>query len=288
MKKHFPFFLFLLMACFYSVTSLHAQECCDKPECKTKAHELATAIGNAVNFLAPYPANQPVDEDSKKQFIEALKKDKPAEYNAILIAAKNINAWSSAGTQDEQISKSSCLSREYQKLGPDPSDWVQYFLNSFNSSSFRSPEFAKGFNVHFYSGTGVRRPFAHTEGFISVSRLLFSYTFVKGKNDAGGHVRVMIGPALYYSRQKAYLMINPRAEFRINDIGNDLVSIGCYKLIVQGNFQKHIQMVGIGIGAELSKFNVEFTPDYDFKSHSMLLQISLGYTFLFLNKDKTK
>jgi hypothetical protein len=269
--------LLFLTICFYPQLLLFAQTaCCDDPGCHDKAKQLVTAIGKATEFLGAYPANQPVDFNGKKRFLDSLKTYQPSKYNAVKKAAKQINDW---GSRD--LSRRVCLSREYGKLTEDQLNWVNYFITAFYTSGFQSPEFRKGVGLLVHTGIGASSLFKSSERFASLSGLLLSYTFTPKGQNAGGHVRAMIGPGLYYSATKTYLLVHPRFEFRIKDLGNEITNIGCLKLIAQGGFQKDIQLAGLGIGAEISRFHVQLTENYLFNDSVFALQIGLGYSFLF-------
>jgi hypothetical protein len=256
--------------------------CCDDPACHAKATQLVTTIAKAVEFLGPYPADQPVSFVGKKKFLDSLKRCKPSNYNAIKKAAKQINDWDN----DKDVSRNICLSVEYGKLREDQTQWIIYFLEAFYASRSSSPEFHKGLGVLLHSGIGPISLFKNTERFASLSGLLLSYTFAPKGKTTGGHVRVLIGPGLYYSATKNYLLVHPRFEFRIKDLGNELTNFGCLKVIAHGGFQKEIQLVGLGLAAEISRFNIQVTENHEFKQSVFLLQIGLGYSFLFMKKTK--
>jgi hypothetical protein len=276
MSKQVRSVLFLAI-CICPQLLLFAQtSCCDDPGCHDKAKQLATAIGKATEFLGAYPNNQPVDFNGKKRFLDSLKTYQPSKYNAIKKAAKQINDW---GSKD--LSRRVCLSHEYGKLTEDQLNWVNYFMTALYTSGFRSPEFRKGVGLLVHTGIGASSLFKSTERFASLSGLLLSYTFTTKGQNAGGHVRAMIGPGLYYSATKTYLLVHPRFEFRIKDLGNEITNIGCLKLIAQGGFQKDIQLAGLGIGAEISRFHVQLIENYLFNDSVFTLQIGLGYSFLF-------
>jgi hypothetical protein len=282
MKKHLSKFLLLSLICVYYSCPAQAQttECCANPACKSRAGELATALGNSVKFLGTYPPDQPMDLVGKSKFIESLKVNKPKNYDQIVKTVKNIHAWI-----PHDDSRAVCLRHAYDGLTMDQLKWVGYFLTSLYSSSFHSPEFAKGFGLHFHTGLGVKSLFSSTEQFVSTNGILLSYTFTPKGEVTGGHLRLLIGPSIYYSQTKAYVMINPRVEFRISDLGNELTNIGCIKLIAQGSFQTKVQLAGLGLAAEISRFNVELTGDYNFSQHALVFQTGLMYS-VFFKKNK--
>lgn len=276
MSNHVRSFFFFIAICISPQLFFAQTPCCDDPGCHDKATQLVTAIGKATNFLGAYPANQPVDFNGKKRFLDSLKTYQPSKYNAIKKATKQINDF---GKDD--VSRRVCLSREYANLTEDQLNWVNYFITAFYTSGFRSPEFRKGFGILVHTGMGASSLFKSSERFASLSGLLLSYTFTpKGKN-TGGRVRALIGPGVYYSATKTYLLVHPRFEFRIKDLGNEITTIGCLKLIAQGGFQKDIQLAGLGIGAEISRFHIQLTENYLFNDSAFAFQVGLGYSFLF-------
>jgi hypothetical protein len=268
--------LLFLAICSYPRLSFAQTACCDNPACRDSARQVVTSLGKATDFLGVYPSGQPVDDERKKQFIDSLKNNEPARYNAIRQAAKQFDEWGSI-----DVSRRDCLTSQFENLSPDQRKWVSYFITALFSSGFRSPEFRKGFGILVHSGIGASSLFTNSERFASLSGLLLSYTFTPKGQNTGGHVRVMIGPGLYYSATKTYLLVHPRFEFRIKDLGSDLASIGCLKLIVQGGFQKNIQLGGLGIGAEISRFHLQLTENYLFNESALVLQFGLGYSFVF-------
>ena len=277
MIKSLPVLL-ALTGMLYSL-QLQAQNCCDDPACHDKAKQFAADIGRAVDFLGPYPPDQPVDFKGKKHFLDSLKVYKPAKYVAIKLAAKHINDWSS-----KDVSRRVCLSREYQTLSEDQQFWANYFITDLYSSRFRSPEFRKGAGLLLHSGIGASSPFKSTELFASLTGLLLSYTFTPKGQTTGGRIRVLLGPGLYYSATNIYWLVHPRVEFRLVDLGNELTNIGCLKLIAQGGFQKDIQLAGLGVAAEISRFHIQLTGNYIFDPSAFVLQTGLGYSFAFNKK----
>ena len=268
--------LLFLAICSYPRLSFAQTACCDNPACRDSARQVVTSLGKATDFLGVYPSGQPVDDERKKQFIDSLKNNEPARYNAIRQAAKQFDEWGSIN-----VSRRDCLTSQFENLSPDQRKWVSYFITALFSSGFRSPEFRKGFGILVHTGIGASSLFTSSERFASLSGLLLSYTFTPKGQNTGGYVRAMIGPGLYYSATKTYLLVHPRFEFRIKDLGSDLASIGCLKLIVQGGFQKDIQLGGLGIGAEISRFHLELTENYLFNESALVLQFGLGYSFAF-------
>jgi len=268
--------LFFLAIFSYPRLSFAQTACCENPACRDSARQVVTSLGKATDFLGVYPSGQPVDDERKKQFIDSLKNNEPARYNTIRQAAKQFDEWGSIN-----VSRRDCLTSQFENLSPDQRKWVSYFITALFSSGFRSPEFRKGFGILVHTGIGASSLFTSSERFASLSGLLLSYTFTPKGQNTGGYVRAMIGPGLYYSATKTYLLVHPRFEFRIKDLGSDLASIGCLKLIAQGGFQKDIQLGGLGIGAEISRFHLQLTENYLFNESALVLQFGLGYSFAF-------
>jgi len=267
----------LFLAIFsYPRLSFAQTACCENPACRDSARQVVTSLGKATDFLGVYPSGQPVDDERKKQFIDSLKNNEPARYNTIRQAAKQFDEWGSIN-----VSRRDCLTSQFENLSPDQRKWVSYFITALFSSGFRSPEFRKGFGILVHTGIGATSLFTSSERFASLSGLLLSYTFTPKGQNTGGYVRAMIGPGLYYSATKTYLLVHPRFEFRIKDLGSDLASIGCLKLIAQGGFQKDIQLGGLGIGAEISRFHLQLTENYLFNESALVLQFGLVYSFAF-------
>jgi hypothetical protein len=283
MRKQILAALIFLLAVSIQPIRLQAQTtpCCNDVTCHTNATKLATNMSKSVEFLGVYPANQPVSYEGKKKFLDSLKKCRPSNYNAIKKAAKQINDWSA-----KDPSRNICMSIEYGNLPEDRLLWINYFITTFYVSVSSSPEFRKGFGMLLHTGIGASSLFTSGERFASLSGLMLSYTFAPAGKTAGGRVRALIGPGYYYSATKNYLLVHPRLEFRIIDIGSELTNIGCLKLIAQGGFQKKIQLGGLGFAVEISRFHIQVTGNYDFKQSVFVLQSGLGYSFLFTRKTK--
>jgi len=267
-----------LAICIYPRLSFAQTACCDNPACRDSASRLLKAFGLSTDFLGPYStANHPTSKNEKKQFLDSLKTAQPSNYNAIKEAAKQIVDW-----QSVNVNRRKCmvlLESDDNVITKEQSDWKGYFMAAFITSGFQSPEFRKGFGILIHSGIGASSLFTSSERFASLSGLLLSYTFTPKGQNSGGHIRAMIGPGLYYSATKTYLLIHPRFEFRIKDLGSDLAGIGCLKLIAQGGFQKDIQLAGLGFGAEVSNFHLQLTENYLFNESALVLQFGIGYSF---------
>jgi hypothetical protein len=271
--------VFILAICIYPRLLFAQTACCDDPTCRDKAKQVVVALGKATDFLGAFQPIPPMDVNGKKQFLDSLKKNEPSNYNAIKNAMNGYHDFIS-----KDASQKDCVQREIAdpaNLTDDEARWVGYFITSFFSSGFRSPEFRKGFGILVHTGIGASSLFTNSEGFASLSGLLLSYTFTSKGQTTGGHVRALIGPGLYYSATKTYLLVHPRFEFRIKDLGSEVASIGCLKVIAQGGFQKDIQLAGLGIGIEISSFHVQVTENYLFNDSALFLQFGLGYSFAF-------
>ena len=250
--------------------------CCDDPPCREAAKKRVTSVGNATLFLGPFRSGYPVDFAGKKRFLDSLKGSRPLEYDVLRSAIKELNQWSR-----KEPSRVICLSRAYQDLTEDQLYWLSYFRTSFYASSFRSPEFRKGFGSLFHAGTGASALFKSAERFASVGGLLLSYTFATDGQASGGRFRVLIGPGWYYSAARTFWLVHPRLEYRLSDIGNEMTSIGCLKLVAQGGFQRQRQLAGAGLAIELSRFHIQLTHNYVFDESVFVLQAGLGYSITF-------
>jgi hypothetical protein len=278
MSKQVRLVLFFAI-CIYPQLLFAQTACCDDPACHDKAKQLVVAMGKATDFLGAFQPTPPMDVNGKKQFLDSLKKNEPSKYDAI---RKAMNEYHDFINKDE--SQKDCVQTQIgdpANLSDDESRWVGYFITSFFSSGFRSPEFRKGFGILIHTGIGASSLFTSSERFASLSGLLLSYTFTPKGQNTGGHIRILLGPGLYYSATKTYLLVHPRIEFRIKDLGSELASIGCLKLVAQGGFQKDIQLAGLGMGIEISSFHVQVTENYLFNDSALVLQFGLGYSFAF-------
>lgn len=270
--------LFMLPAIcvLVGVTTSAQTKCCDRTPCRDSAMVLVADFAGTVRDLGPVPYTQA----AKEKFADSLSNFHPEKFNKIREVALRNKAWyaNDAGRRE-------CIVQQYETLDENTLNWMQYFLSIFFSSSFRSPEFVKGWGMQIHVNMGALNPLRTTERFVSTGGVLLSYTFGSKDQVAGGRFRLLAGPSFYYSQKITYLMANARAEIRLGDLGGGEFNAGCFKLMVDGNFHGKVTMAGLGLAVELARIGIQLKGDYEFKNDAFLAQLGLAYIISF-NKNK--
>lgn len=258
----------LIFIIFFIVSNtLSAQNsCCEMQDCKDKAEKLAREITISVAYLGKDPNNY----QQRDKILDSFRIVDEYRYLKIVELIKNIDKFNN-GT----LGGLSCINEFIDE--EDVLDWMTHFFLKYENVKGLSPEFCKGFGLHFDLNTGVGDLFRASESFSSSSRLLLSYTF--SKKACGGRVRVLLGPSFYYQGREAFLLINPRTEIRLLDIGNDLLSIGNLKLIGQANFNNKILITGLGVSIELDNFGAQVMGEYQTGKLNYSIQTGIFYRF---------
>ncbi|WP_333820637.1 hypothetical protein [Ohtaekwangia sp.] len=273
MKYALPLYMLVMFTCV--ATRMHAQEpCCNRADCKAAIDAYIISLKRLLNDFGTLPSG--IDE--RKAALENYKTQYRVGYaqlRAIILKIQKISAGDRTWLD--------CFSQRFIEVDPSVADedcisWYAYLSTVLLPSEFTSPEFAKGFGVHLDLSQGVADPGKSTEAYALAGRVLLSYTFCKHGHASGGRWRVMAGPSIYYQDTKAYLLANPRVEFRLKDIGNKLASIGNIKLIADGNIGD-VYIVGGGVGLELYKFGVQVLYQRQSEVRSAQLLTGLFYRF---------
>lgn len=257
----------LLLIFFFQFHVLHAQEnCCNDEGCKANAKALSGEILSSFSSLGKDPNNFELREKILDSF-KVSNHNQYAEFVRLVKKLEKFNRENSFGLN--------CINEFINN--EDVLDWLTHFFLKYENVKGLSPEFCKGFGLHFDLNTGVADLFNNGESFSSSVRLLLSYTIAK--NNCGGKVRLMLGPSVYYQDQRLLFLINPRAEFRLLDIGTDLISIGNIKLITQANFNRSKLITGLGVGAELYNFGAQLLGEYQMGKQNYSIQTGIFYRF---------
>lgn len=254
----------------FSGKNLTAQTvpCCQDQACSQLATDYAGKFTNEVKLLGKYSD----DDQLRQQLLDSISRVNAAGYKKLLQQVSTIHDWSV-----EDNSRLDCMLEKMPADNIDPTYWLSYLLGTQYASTFKSPEFVKGPGIFFHLNQGALNLFAQQEGYALTGGALLSYTFTKKGEDAGGRLRVMIGPSIFYSGQTVNLLVNPRLEWRLLDIGGELTSIGCVKLITEANLNDNLQIAGIGLGADISKFALQLSGGYEFSNKDYLILLGIGY-----------
>lgn len=247
-----------------------AQDCCADSNCKQAAQDLAVKVNGVFSVLAENPGSF----EARESILDSVRAYNTTLYNRVIGSIKKLDKWSGqSGSKRlcffDLLEQEDTVSIE-SKLG-----WIEHIEKRLDDTKFNSPEFCREFGLHLDLNQGAQDLFKDSEAYLLSTRVLFSYTF-SGKDNCGGRLRFMLGPSLYYSKKKADLFVNPRAEIRLMDIGNPLTNVGNVKLIAQANVGNRF-IGGIGLGVELANFGVQILGEYHDKMADYSLQIGLSY-----------
>jgi hypothetical protein len=176
-----------------------------------------------------------------------------------------------------------CLIENAHLTDSNYNNWTQFLAGHYVKLAFRSPEFVRGFGLHFDINQGGADLGSASESYAVAGRALLSYTFVSkdAPTNAGGHVRLMGGVSTYYAFRELETFANLRGEFRVRDIGNDLTSFGNVKLIADLNSNKDYTIIGGGAGLELYKFGIQLLYQRETQIGGSYLLFGIFYRFQF-------
>ena len=227
----------------------------------------------AVASFIPDPGN----DRERDQYIEALRRTNPDGYQSIERLSKEANL-----QMQRDSLWLSCFQLEFLNINPSPQDeniilWSSHLFKRFAEHEFISPEFERGFGIHFDASQGAADLGQDSEAYSFAARILMAYTFSKDKS--GGRLRILGGVSTYYFDNRFLWFINPRVEYRIIDIGNELTSFGSIKAIADANFGK-TWIGGIGVGLELHNFGVQLIYQRQGEIKSSQLLVGIFYRFL--------
>lgn len=271
-KKFFTIWMVLIISSIGLPVLAQDSICCSDPICSAKVKQLITNLEKETRLLGSCPE----DFKARKEILDKLKIDKPASFDNLKKAVSQLHNW-----YINDISRRICVTRHYAEMTDDALNWFEFIMSLYYIADFRSPEFAKGFGFHANAAMGSIDAFKTSERYVLTGGVLISYTFTPKGRVTGGHTRLMLGPSIFYSRQDISLMANPRIEFRLKDIGNEMTSLGCFKFIAQGNIGRKMMLAGIGGSIELSRFAIDITLDNDFKNKDFYLKIGMMYSTFF-------
>lgn len=249
-----------------------AQSCCDQPQCREQAQAFVDQISPLIKTLGEDPD---IFED-RQIILDSLRIHEGRLFNRMVNGIKDLEKW--FGTDGDKrncffdlLLVSDTVTAAWQL------DWIGHIVKRLDDSDFGSPEFCREWGLHLDLNQGVADPFGSSEAYLLSTRALISYT-LSPTDSCGGRFRLMLGPSLYYSKEKAHLFINPRVEIRLMDIGNNMTNVGNIKAIAQGNIGDRF-IGGLGLGVELANFNLQILGEYHDTDHDYSIQVGIGYRF---------
>lgn len=270
-------FFSLCTVLFFYPNLLYSQTlCCEQPACKAAAQKL---LADYV-WLFPILGSYPEDPGMVGNILDSVRRYFPEQYQKIgQLVLRNAAMEDQEGFKDcfDAVQRESNLESQEDILY-----WRGYLRTYFiKSKGLRSPEFARGPGLHLYVHQGVIGAGNPAEAYAFTANGFLSYTFTRKGQPTGGRWRAMIGPAFYYSNRTAFLLANPRVEYRLSDIGSELLHIGCIKLIGEAQVNDTRLFAGGGIGAEIACFHLQAGALYETRQEVLQLQIGIGYQKIF-------
>jgi hypothetical protein len=242
-------------------------------DCRTKTENYIKRLKDALqNFT-----DDPGIDAQRDRYLESLRKNNPKAYNLVERLSKEANV----NMQQDSLWLQ-CFQQEFLNVSPTEEDeniirWSAHLFKRFVAFDFVSPEFETGFGIHVDVNQGAADLGQKSEAYSFAARVLLAYTF--SKELTGGRFRILGGVSTYYFDNKFSWFANPRLEYRIRDIGNDLTTFGNWKAIVDANFGK-TWIAGVGIGLELHNFGAQliYQRQGDIKDSHLL--VGVFYRFL--------
>jgi hypothetical protein len=241
--------------------------------CRLKTEEYITRFKSAISKL---PADPGTDVE-RDQYLDSVRLNNPEFYNRI--ARLSMEAQTNIKRDDSWLP---CFQQEFLNVNPTAQDetiirWSAHLFKRLLTFDFRSPEFEKGVGIHLDASQGAADLGRQSEAYSFAARVLLAYTF--SNEVAGGRVRILGGVSTYYFERRFLWFANPRLEYRIVDLGNDLATLGNLKAILDANFGK-TWIAGAGVGLELHNFGVQLMYQRQGRQKSSQILVGLFYRFL--------
>lgn len=159
-------------------------------------------------------------------------------------------------------------------------EWIGFLRRQdAPESKSLSPEFQKGWGILAELNQGALNPFQKGEAYLLTIRGLLGYTFAKERS--GGHVRMFLGPSLYYSNRDVQFLLTSRAEIRLLDLKAPPVSLGAIKFIAEGSTDINgLWVFGPGLGVELPNLGIQVLHQWHTDEVKNHLEVGISYRFL--------
>jgi hypothetical protein len=221
-----------------------------QPDCTTKTGNYIKRLKDALqNFI-----DDPGNDTERDEYLESLRQNNLKAFNLV----KSLSIEAIVNMQQDSLWLQ-CFQQEFLNVSPTEKDeniirWSAHLFKRFVAFDFISPEFEPGFGIHIDANQGAADLGQQSEAYSFAARILMAYTFTTERT--GGRFRILGGVSTYYFDSKFSWFVNPRLEYRVRDIGNDLTTFGNWKAIVDANFGK-TWIAGAGIGLELHSFGAQ-------------------------------
>ena len=270
---NFMGYRFVNIICFVSFSLLVFVPASGQSDCNSKTGNYIKRLKDALQSFMDDPGN----DMQRDQYLASLRQSHPKAYNLVERLSKEANV----NMQQDSLWLQ-CFQQEFLNVNPTDKDeniirWSAHLFKRFIAFDFISPEFETGFGIHVDANQGAADLGKKSEAYSFAARVLMAYTFSKERS--GGRFRILGGVSTYYFDNKFSWFANPRLEYRIRDISNDLTTFGNWKAIVDANFGK-TWIAGAGIGLELHHFGVQllYQRQGDVKDSHLL--VGVFYRFL--------
>lgn len=253
-------------------------KCCDDAGCRKTANELATAISGLVIYLGDYSDDQAVN----KKALDDLQHSHPDVHGKLMDAEQQlINFFRDTTFRHDQCFNDALPKN---KTGVNISHWIQYLKNQLTDAKFPSTEFCKGAGWRIELNQGSSDFLSTSMQYLATARPFFYYTFT-GKNECGGHLRIMAAPSYFLRNKDSYLAATGRISIRIKDLKATVFSLGNMNLFAEYNSNfKHLNYAAAGLEIELGPFGLDIAGNYNTDSKKPGYSIGI----FFLNKKFKK
>ena len=266
--------ILVLTKIFFSIVFIGISvQCIGQPDCVEKTGDYIMRLKGALASFIPDPGN----DKERDQYLETLRHRNPLGYQLIERLSKEANL-----QMQRDSLWLSCFQQEFLNVNPSSEDeniirWSAHLFKRFSKLELVSPEFEKGFGIHLDVNQGAADLGQDSEAYSFAARILMAYTF--SKDTSGGRLRILGGVSTYYFDSRFSWFVNPRLEYRIIDIGNELTSLGSIKAIADANFGK-TWIAGVGVGLELHDFGIQVLYERQGEIKSSHLLVGIFYRFL--------
>jgi len=254
------------------------KKCCDSLACKARAEGLAQKI----TFLVAIVGKCSVDPDPaiKKrengELLIVLKGENNALYTEFIKTVNDVKTFINDVHQDECF-MNALPEGQYVNIY----NWLAYFDDPVK---FSSAEFCSGFKRRVEINQGAANIFTSCATNLGSLRGYVGYTFGK-KNNCGGKLRLMAGPAFFLRGNTSYFAFSSKLGVRISDVDPKNFPLGNINLFGEftSNFN-HFQYAALGAEVELGPIGLNFAINQDIYSNRQGFLIG----FIFANRKIKK
>lgn len=262
--KHF---LLIILIAFSG--ALKAQTCSNLSAQEwTEVQNYATSIIPVVLYKL-YPA--PGNDTERKVRLDSLKIHDNEAYGQVI---NSVVSFITNTTPDQQTCFYSIANNQAVM------EWIGFLRRQdAPKSKSLSPEFQKGWGILAELNQGALNPFQKGEAYLLTLKGLLGYTFAKERS--GGHIRMLLGPSLYYSNRDVQFLLTSRAEIRLFDLKAPPVSLGTIKFIAEGSTDiDGLWVFGPGLGIELPNLGIQLLHQWHTDEVKNHLEVGISYRFL--------